>query len=187
MEELLLCSLCLGLGVWQFGQQEAGKACNRTWAQVQQSQRENSHQALRSCSIPRSPAALSCTGAAWRQVQQLSFFQVMLLLLCAYDRYAMWEQNLTTVKDFWGHARNHVFIFLEVSSLLCFCLTPNAGSLDSSVFSWFIVIKECGFSLDYFCSVDGQQCHSMRKLHILLELLFKIHYFFAKPNLCQKM
>lgn len=34
MEDLLLCSLCLGLGVWQFGQQETGKACKRAWARA---------------------------------------------------------------------------------------------------------------------------------------------------------
>lgn len=48
MEELLLCSLCPGLGVRQFALQEAGTA------QVEQSQQKNSQQTLRSCSPPHS-------------------------------------------------------------------------------------------------------------------------------------
>lgn len=176
-EELLLCSLCPGLGIWQFGLQEAGRACKQTWAPVEQSQQKNSHRALRSCSPPHRPAALSFTGATWKRVQQLLSHTPIIVCLW---KVMMWEQNLRTVKDFWGHARNHVCVFLEVSNLLGFCLTPYAGSLDSFIFNRFIVIKECGFSLDYLCSGDGQQCHSMQKLHILLELLFKIHYFICK-------
>lgn len=110
------------------------------------------------------------------QVQQLFFFKVTLLLLCPYERYT---KNLTTAKDFRGHAGNHVFIFLEVCNLLGFCLTHNS-SLRSFVLNRFIVLNKCAFSLGEFCSVDGQQCHSMRKLHLLLELLFKIHYFICK-------